>query len=106
MKNVTFYLPILDLDVGLWFNVFTKINSILVPNVENISYDPVQFSMWLIYFSRTVELRNNNSKASLNYTFFQNFSSLFKAKGTLLAAVTVQNFRKKFQKDLNNNSPI
>ena len=38
----------------LWFDCFTKIDSILVPGIENINSNPVQFGMWLFNFLSTV----------------------------------------------------
>ena len=50
----------MDLDVDLWFEYFTKIDSILVPDIENISTDQVQFGMWPIHFLSTVQIFMSN----------------------------------------------
>ena len=46
---------VLELDVGLWFDYCTKIDSILVPDIENlISEDLVKFGKWFFHFSNAV----------------------------------------------------
>ena len=51
------YLFIGKLDVvGLWFDHFTTIDRILVPDIENISSDLLHVGMWLFHFSSTVTI--------------------------------------------------
>ena len=55
MKDGTFYF-ISDLDVSLWFDWFTKIDNILVPDIENIIPDPVQSPLPLLEIFTCVAL--------------------------------------------------
>ena len=48
----------LDLNIGLWFDCFTKIDRILILDIENISSEPVRFGMYVTYPFFSEQLRS------------------------------------------------